>query len=470
MAFSKAFNKIWAASGLEKELSGVFTRTGKQDFKQYMDNQFFSGGPNLLMEDSGENLRNVALNFLQDAKDRGMGITDFMKAHQGRIGGSFQFQAQKNSSKAIDNILANRENVSAVRAGQREVIAQRNFNELDNAARAPGYHGNDPRVTQYGQEVGKQDNYSNWIRSQVDAEETRLHRADIRSRADEIHARNESYNGLNDEGLSNWRHYTDAKKQRVSNDMQRRDASRERAGEYQAQQKGQLLNEQGRRDYSNYVQEQRLERKQAERARKAAGADRRQRMETEDAQRRAIQEAQRTEAIKHAHANSSGETSDYGFRERYGGGESVKATEQSEVNVGGKTATESVEKQENATGEAVKAAEQAKHNWNSKSIDRYTAKVEASGKNEKGSYDFMKKGAYERLANRTKEALSNKDLTLAQTRAIMKEAQQGPTTMDYIIGNNVHGKAAGVAIGAGVFSAIMGDGRRSNVELYSSPF
>jgi len=48
--------------------------------------------------------------------------------------------------------------------------------------------------------------------------------------------------------------------------------------------------------------------------------------------------------------------------------------------------------------------------------------------------------------------------------------ESGPGMGDYIYGNGLHYKAAGIAIGGGILATTMGDGRRSNAQLYSSPF
>ena len=51
-----------------------------------------------------------------------------------------------------------------------------------------------------------------------------------------------------------------------------------------------------------------------------------------------------------------------------------------------------------------------------------------------------------------------------------QDLQSGPGINDYMSGNQVWGKAAGVGVAALTASAVMGDGRRSNAQLYSSPF
>lgn len=51
-----------------------------------------------------------------------------------------------------------------------------------------------------------------------------------------------------------------------------------------------------------------------------------------------------------------------------------------------------------------------------------------------------------------------------------QDLQSGPGFNDYMNGNQVYGKAAGVGVAALTASAVMGDGRRSNAQLYSSPF
>lgn len=51
-----------------------------------------------------------------------------------------------------------------------------------------------------------------------------------------------------------------------------------------------------------------------------------------------------------------------------------------------------------------------------------------------------------------------------------QDLQSGPGFNDYMNGNQVYGKAAGVGVTALTASAVMGDGRRSNAQLYSSPF
>lgn len=50
------------------------------------------------------------------------------------------------------------------------------------------------------------------------------------------------------------------------------------------------------------------------------------------------------------------------------------------------------------------------------------------------------------------------------------EAGQGPTTMDWIMGNHVPHKMVGGAAIAGAMSSIFGGGQRSNADLYSNPF
>lgn len=159
--------------------------------------------------------------------------------------------------------------------------------------------------------------------------------------------------------------------------------------------------------------------------------------------------------------------------------ESESTQEQAKSSVGGKTATESVEKQDSAAGEATRKAQRSI--GLSKKEDAALDAAIMRGSGENGAFKFMERGARERMLSRTRSEIEeleaqfkkgsiSQDEAMKQRQAILAARKRGPITTDYIIGNNIHGKAAGGAVAAGVFSAIMGDGRRSNAELYSSPF
>lgn len=65
--------------------------------------------------------------------------------------------------------------------------------------------------------------------------------------------------------------------------------------------------------------------------------------------------------------------------------------------------------------------------------------------------------------------------SIDELRAMAQEnienlANAGPTTGDWIWGNKVPQKAAGLGIGAGVLSSLFGNGQKSNSQLYSDPF
>jgi hypothetical protein len=51
-----------------------------------------------------------------------------------------------------------------------------------------------------------------------------------------------------------------------------------------------------------------------------------------------------------------------------------------------------------------------------------------------------------------------------------QDLQSGPGVNDYLMGNKIPHKAAGFGIAAVTADVAMGDGRRSNAQLYSSPF
>ena len=61
-------------------------------------------------------------------------------------------------------------------------------------------------------------------------------------------------------------------------------------------------------------------------------------------------------------------------------------------------------------------------------------------------------------------------LESAQSQYFNKRLETGPNMSNYLWGNRVPETAAGLAVAAGAVNIIMGDGRRSNAQLYSSPF
>lgn len=61
-------------------------------------------------------------------------------------------------------------------------------------------------------------------------------------------------------------------------------------------------------------------------------------------------------------------------------------------------------------------------------------------------------------------------LESAQSQYFNKRLETGPNISNYLWGNRVPETAAGLAVAAGAVNIIMGDGRRSNAQLYSSPF
>jgi len=68
------------------------------------------------------------------------------------------------------------------------------------------------------------------------------------------------------------------------------------------------------------------------------------------------------------------------------------------------------------------------------------------------------------------QALKGKEGYDTANEIYKNHLESGPGMGDYIYGNGLHYKAAGIAIGGGILATAMGDGRRSNAQLYSSPF
>lgn len=69
-----------------------------------------------------------------------------------------------------------------------------------------------------------------------------------------------------------------------------------------------------------------------------------------------------------------------------------------------------------------------------------------------------------------KGARKIEDLRKGRDENLMKLAQNGPTTMDWVMGNHVPQKAIGAGLVYGAGSMIFGNGQKSNAELYSNPF
>lgn len=119
------------------------------------------------------------------------------------------------------------------------------------------------------------------------------------------------------------------------------------------------------------------------------------------------------------------------------------------------------------------AAEQSKEvqlSYNNYTSDLNRAKL-AAGK------DFMGRESrneyfVERMNKRKAEidAMKTGDERTAAIENFNQDLQSGPGINDYLMGNKIPHKAAGFGIAAVAADVAMGDGRRSNAQLYSSPF
>ena len=109
------------------------------------------------------------------------------------------------------------------------------------------------------------------------------------------------------------------------------------------------------------------------------------------------------------------------------------------------------------------------------SYDNYTSDLNraklAAGK------DFMGRESrneyfVERMNKRKAEidAMKTGEERTAAIENFNQDLQSGPGINDYLMGNKIPHKAAGFGIAAVTADVAMGDGRRSNAQLYSSPF
>jgi hypothetical protein len=109
------------------------------------------------------------------------------------------------------------------------------------------------------------------------------------------------------------------------------------------------------------------------------------------------------------------------------------------------------------------------------SYDNYTSDLNrtklAAGK------DFMGRESrneyfVERMNKRKAEidAMKTGEERTAAIENFNQDLQSGPGINDYLMGNKIPHKAAGFGIAAVTADVVMGDGRRSNAQLYSSPF
>jgi hypothetical protein len=120
-----------------------------------------------------------------------------------------------------------------------------------------------------------------------------------------------------------------------------------------------------------------------------------------------------------------------------------------------------------AEGEAAKDVQLSYNNYTS---DLNRAKL-AAGK------DFMGRESrneyfVERMNKRKAEidAMKTGEERTAAIENFNQDLQSGPGINDYLMGNKIPHKAAGFGIAAVTADVAMGDGRRSNAQLYSSPF
>jgi hypothetical protein len=110
------------------------------------------------------------------------------------------------------------------------------------------------------------------------------------------------------------------------------------------------------------------------------------------------------------------------------------------------------------------------------SFDNYSRDAQAAIIKEQGK-DYWGRSAQERFhldsMDRRYSEINKMKAGEERNAAIERfnqDLQSGPGFNDYMNGNQVYGKAAGVGVAALTASAVMGDGRRSNAQLYSSPF
>jgi len=420
LALTKAFRTAWKESGLGKELSGVFNKSGINDFKQYLNDQHFAGQTDVsfFTENGGMRLRRAALSYLETAKSHGMNITDTMHAFSGTSG--FKFEAGKNSGNRINEILKNRDNEKFTRQVKREEAAQRSLDEGYSAATSPGYHGNDSRITDYGKQVGELNNYEDSLRNSVEYRRAQLGEERRAAYRQENRERQEAFNeGRNNESLS------------------RRAESQNRGLEYKAQLKQDI----GSNNISGYVQEQRAARRAERQARKEAGRQRAERLSVEN--------------------------------ERLSADERRWQAEMSRENVSdvapSQREAQKVPSAQSAQGGAESAAAQDL-SYNNYTSDLNRAKL-AAGK------DFMGRESrneyfVERMNKRKAEidAMKAGEERTAAIEKFNQDLQSGPGINDYLMGNKIPHKAAGFGIAAVAADVAMGDGRRSNAQLYSSPF
>lgn len=435
MALTKAFRTAWKESGLGKELSGVFNKSGINDFKQYLNDQHFAGQADVsfFTENGGMRLRRAALSYLETAKSHGMNITDTMHAFSGTSG--FKFEAGKNSGNRINEILKNRDNERFARQVNREEAAQRSLNEGYSAATSPGYHGNDSRITDYGKQVGELNNYEDSLRNSVEYRRAQLGEEKRAAYRQENRERQEAFNeGRNNESLS------------------RRAESQNRGLEYKAQLKQDI----GSNNISDYVQEQRAARRAERQARKEAGRQRAERLSAENERLSADERRWQAEI----------------------GRENVSdvVPSQRPAGQGTSAADNVVNEAERDAATQVPTAAEGGGTTGGLSFDNYSRDAQAAIIKEQGK-NYWGRSAQERFhldsMDRRYSEINKMKAGEERNAAIERfnqDLQSGPGFNDYMNGNQVYGKAAGVGVAALTASAVMGDGRRSNAQLYSSPF
>ena len=106
--------------------------------------------------------------------------------------------------------------------------------------------------------------------------------------------------------------------------------------------------------------------------------------------------------------------------------------------------------------------------------------AEAKVANAKANYKSVMEGAKGMTGEKLEKYLAEQGERLGtkfegsnwaeRERSYYDNLSRDPSFGDYMTGNQVYGKAAGVGVAALTASAVMGDGRRSNAQLYSSPF